>query len=107
MRESVKGQIGAGRVVNFISTDSTFIAEALSLFHSIWQGPINLIIACVLLYLQVEWCAFIGFAIIFFFASIQVMLMGSFARNRTANQVETDNRTKLLQEFLEGIRIIK
>ena len=35
------------------------------------------------------------------------MVMNSFVRNKIANQVETDNRTKLLQEFLEGIRIIK
>ena len=63
MRETVKGQIGAGRIVNFISTDSTFIAEALNLFQNVWPLPISLIIACVLLYLEVQWCAFVGFGI--------------------------------------------
>ena len=107
MRETVKGQIGAGRIVNFISTDSTLIAEALNLFQNVWPLPISLIIACVLLYLEVQWCAFVGLGLILLLASIQCMVMNSFVRNKIANQVETDNRTKLLQEFLEGIRIIK
>ncbi len=105
--ESVKGSIGAGRILNFLSTDTTFIAEVLSMFHNIWLAPLHLVISLILLYLQVEWCAFIGVGMILLFASLQVFVMGSFVYNKIANQVETDRRTKLLQEFLEGIRIIK
>eukprot|EP01022_Parablepharisma_sp_SALTPOND_P032721 TRINITY_DN860_c0_g1_i1.p1 TRINITY_DN860_c0_g1~~TRINITY_DN860_c0_g1_i1.p1 ORF type:complete len:1395 (-),score=158.52 TRINITY_DN860_c0_g1_i1:4121-8305(-) len=105
--ESSKGVIGAGRIINFFTTDSTFVAEMLNMVNNVWVAPMHLIISVVLIYMQVKWVAFICVGMIIIMAILQSLVMGAFIRNRFANQRETDKRTKLLQEFLEGIRIIK
>jgi len=105
--ESIKGSIGAGRILNFISTDTTFAAEVISMIHNLWSSPLHLCVSIYLLYREVSWVAFVGVGMILFFSCCSMFIMGAFVRNRIANQAETDRRTKLLQEFLEGIRIIK
>ena len=105
--ESTKGTIGAGRIINFFTTDATFIADVLNMVNNIWVAPLHLILSVTLLYFQVEWCALIGVGMILVMCFLQSLVMGAFIKNRFANQRETDKRTKLLQEFLEGIRIIK
>jgi len=105
--ESSKGIIGAGRIINFFTTDSTFTAEILHTINNIWVAPIHLIASMIMLYWHVNWCAFICVGMIIIMSIIQFLVMGAFIRNRFANQRETDKRTKLLQEYLEGIRIIK
>eukprot|EP00829_Urostomides_striatus_P002008 TRINITY_DN1216_c0_g4_i1.p1 TRINITY_DN1216_c0_g4~~TRINITY_DN1216_c0_g4_i1.p1 ORF type:complete len:459 (-),score=35.35 TRINITY_DN1216_c0_g4_i1:43-1419(-) len=105
--ESSKGVIGSGRIVNFFTTDATFIAEILNMLNNVWTDPLQIIITMVLLYLQVEWCAFIGLGMFILMGIFQSMIMGVFIQGIFAIQKETDSRTKLLQEFLEGIRIIK
>lgn len=105
--ESSKGVIGSGRIVNFITTDSTFIAEILNMLNNVWTAPLQIIITMVLLYLQVQWCAFIALGMFALMGLFQSLIMGMYIKNIFAIQKETDSRTKLLQEFLEGIRIIK
>lgn len=105
--ESTKGVIGTGRIVNFFTTDSTFVADMLNMINNVWVAPLHLIISVTLIYLQVEWAAFICVGMIVIMIFVQSLVMGAFIRNRFANQRETDKRTKLLQEFFEGIRIIK
>jgi ABC-type multidrug transport system fused ATPase/permease subunit len=105
--ESSKGVIGAGRIINFFTTDSTFVAEMLNVINNIWVAPLHLIISLVLLYLEVEWCSFICVAMIIIMAVCQALLMQLFVKLRFEKQRETDKRTKLLQEFFEGIRIVK
>ena len=107
LMESSKGVIGAGRIINFFTTDATFIAEVQNMINNVWVAPVHLIISITLLYMQVKWAAFIGVGMILIMGVAQSMVMGAFIRNRFANQRETDKRTKLLQEFLEGIRIVK
>ncbi len=107
MAESTKGLIGAGRIINFFTTDSMFIADFMNMINNLWVAPFHLVISMTLLYLQVKWCAFVGLVMILIMGVLQSLVMGAFIRNRFANQRETDKRTKLLQEFLEGIRVIK
>jgi ABC-type multidrug transport system fused ATPase/permease subunit len=105
--ESSKGIIGAGRIINFFTTDSTFTAETLQILNNLWIAPIHLIASVIMMYQHVEWCAFICVGMILIMCIVQSLVMNAFTRNKFANQRETDKRTKLLQEYLEGIRIIK
>lgn len=107
LKESSKGTIGSGRIYNFFITDATFVADVLNMINNLWVAPFNLIVAMILLYMQVEWCAFLGVGMIVVMAFVQAMVMGKFIQNRFQNQAMTDIRTKLLQEFLEGIRVVK
>lgn len=105
--ESSKGIIGAGRIINFFTTDSTFSAEMLNIVNNIWLAPVHLIVCIYFMYEEVEWCAFLCIGMILIMFILQGLIMNALVRNRFANQRATDKRTKLLQEFLEGIRIIK
>jgi len=105
--ESSKGVIGAGRIINFFTTDSTFVAEMLNVINNVWVAPVHLIVTLALMYLEIEWCAFICIAMIIIMAVCQTFVMQLFVRLRLEKQRETDKRTKLLQEFFEGIRIVK
>jgi ATP-binding cassette subfamily C (CFTR/MRP) protein 1 len=94
-------------VLNFFATDASFIADVLGMLNNIWVAPMNLIICIVLLYMQVDWCALIGVGMFTLLGLAQTLVMGMFIRNRFQSQAISDVRTKLLQEFLDGIRILK
>ena len=95
--ESSKGVIGSGRIINFFTTDSTFVAEMLNVINNIWVAPLHLIICVILLYLEVEWCSFICVGMVVVMGLLQSLVMNAIVRNRFASQRETDKRTKLLQ----------
>ncbi|KAF8434986.1 hypothetical protein L210DRAFT_3551531 [Boletus edulis BED1] len=80
-----------GRLVNNTSTDVSRIDFCLGYFHVSWTAPIQPTFCLVLLLINLGPSALAGFALL---VSIKSMAW-------------TDKRSKLLQEILSGIRVIK
>lgn len=70
-------------------------------------APLQIIICLILLVLNLGWSALPGFGIFFVVTPIQTLAMKQMFAIRKAAMVWTDKRSKLLQELLGGMRIIK
>ena len=96
-----------GKLVNYISADISRIGYACSSFHAGWTAPIQLIICLAILLVNLGPSALAGFAIFLIITPIQTMFMRTLLRSRRKAMVFTDKRSKLLQELLSSIKIIK
>ncbi|KAF9237604.1 ABC transporter [Melanogaster broomeanus] len=96
-----------GRLVNHISTDVSRIDFCLGYFHMSWAAPIQLTICLILLLINLGPSALAGFALLIIATPINATVMKRFFSVRLKSMEWTDKRSKLLQELLSGMRVIK
>lgn len=96
-----------GKLVNHISTDVSRIDSCAGYFHMAWAAPIQLTICLILLLINLGPSALAGFAIFFLATPLQTYGVKRMFSLRMKSMVWTDKRSKLLQELLSGIRVIK
>ncbi|CAG8704303.1 27994_t:CDS:2, partial [Dentiscutata erythropus] len=96
-----------GKITNLMSTDTTRIDFVCGYFHIIWAAPIQICIALGLLIVNIGPSALAGFALLVLVGPMQGKVMSLLARTRVKAAAVTDERVKLTQEILLGIRVIK
>ncbi|KAF8558202.1 ABC transporter [Imleria badia] len=100
-------QMTNGRLVNHISTDVSRIDFCLGYFHMSWTALIQLTICLILLLINLGPSALAGFALLIVATPINTMGMKRLFSIRIKSMAWTDKRSKLLQEMLSGMRVIK
>ncbi|CAG8496995.1 12244_t:CDS:2 [Dentiscutata heterogama] len=96
-----------GKITNLMSTDTTRIDFVCGYFHIMWAAPIQICIALGLLIVNIGPSALAGFALLVLVGPLQGKVMSLLARIRVKAAAVTDERVKLTQEILMGIRVIK
>ena len=96
-----------GELVNHISTDVSRIDFCMGYFHMSWAAPIQLIICLILLLINLGPSALAGFAFLLIGVPVQTYGVKRFFSLRVKSMAWTDKRSKLLQELLSGMRVIK
>jgi len=98
-----------GEIVNLMSSDSQRVVD-LALgggMHMVWTSPIIIICGVGLIYRQMGWASIIGFVCMLLFFPIS----GTFIKKQMICQKQaaavTDFRVGLINEFIQGIRVVK
>jgi ATP-binding cassette, subfamily C (CFTR/MRP), member 1 len=97
----------SGQIVTLISGDAERVWNSILYSNWIWAGPLMTIIAMILLIVEAGWGAVAAFASMLFFAAFQSWAGLKVGDARKFQVGYTDERTKLINEVLQGIRIIK
>ncbi|KAF8699270.1 Multidrug resistance-associated ABC transporter, partial [Rhizoctonia solani] len=96
-----------GQITTMISTDCSRLDTAAAFFHIIWTGPIELIIGIALLIHNLGYSALVGLGVLIVgFPVQQAVLIQRMVQARYATVQLTDKRVRLLQEILQGIRLL-
>ncbi|KAK4702568.1 hypothetical protein P7C70_g3660, partial [Phenoliferia sp. Uapishka_3] len=74
---------------------------------SVWVQPLQIIIGVILLLVYLGYSALVGVAILVFNTPIQAMFVRTMMRSRQAQLKKVDQRVRLIQEVLNGIRVVK
>jgi len=96
-----------GEVVNLMSNDTQRLMDLCPNFHLIWSAPFQIIVALVLLVLTIGSAAFVGFGIMILLIPLQGLIAARLGKLRKTLLDWTDTRIKLMNEVLQGIRVIK
>lgn len=96
-----------GELVNHISTDVSRIDFCLGYFHMSWTALIQLTICLVLLLVNLGPSALAGFALLIVATPVQTCAAKRLFSLRMKSMLWTDKRSKILQEVLSGMRVIK
>ncbi|KAG1734117.1 ABC transporter [Suillus lakei] len=96
-----------GKLVNHISTDVSRIDFCMGYFHMSWTALIQLTICLILLLINLGPSALAGFALLIVAMPIQTYSIKRLFSLRMKSMVWTDKRSKILQEVLSGMRVIK
>ncbi|KAJ3360663.1 hypothetical protein GGF31_002781, partial [Allomyces arbusculus] len=97
----------AGKVVNIVTTDTNRLDVVMPWFHMFWTCTLQIIVATVLMVHYIGLAALAGIALLVLFVPFQSRAMRLVARTRRASQQVTDERVKLVNELLQGIKVVK
>lgn len=96
-----------GKLLNHASTDCSRIDFAAQWGVLAFISPIAFLLCVGLLIGQIQESALVGVAVLLMFVPIQGITMKSMFGARRASMVWTDKRSKLINELLSSIRVVK
>ena len=83
------------------------VAMFIQGFNFLWTAPMNIAISLVLVYMQIGWVGFIGLAIPLMGGLCQKFIIGKLMDVRRQWLKQSDQKTKYINEYIDGIRILK
>ncbi|TPX65411.1 hypothetical protein SpCBS45565_g05227 [Spizellomyces sp. 'palustris'] len=96
-----------GEIVNLQSVDASRLSDLCSYLHIMWSGPFQIAMAIYFLYQTLGPSIFAGVAVMILMVPVNAYLA---TRSRTLNKAQMankDTRTKMMDELLNGIKVIK
>ncbi|KAI9142193.1 P-loop containing nucleoside triphosphate hydrolase protein [Paraphysoderma sedebokerense] len=99
-----RNEWNVGKVTNCMSTGKYMVAAQL---HLLWSAPFQCVLCMVFLIAQLGPSALAGLGLMILFGPIQARVMRVLSSYRKDVQIITDERVKLMNESLQGIKIIK
>jgi ABC-type multidrug transport system fused ATPase/permease subunit len=101
-------QASLGKIVTLMSVDTERVRTWLSYCHDCTiQMPISITISIVSLYFVLGWPALVGIALICVLGPVSTWLGKIVVKYQDAALEYTDNRVSIMNELLQGIRIVK
>ncbi|KAK9831669.1 hypothetical protein WJX74_005261 [Apatococcus lobatus] len=97
----------SGQVQTLASVDTDRVVGLCASLHDLWSLPVQIIIALVLLYAQVQWAFLAGLAVVIALIPLNRWLAGVIQRASLRMMTAKDERIRLIGEMLRGIRQIK
>ncbi|KAL8287275.1 hypothetical protein RQP46_003727 [Phenoliferia psychrophenolica] len=79
----------------------------VSLLQSLWVDPIQIVIGVILLIINLGYSALVGLAVLVLNGPIQATFVKTMMRCRQTQLKKVDQRVRLIQEVLNGIRVVK
>ncbi|KPI93323.1 Multidrug resistance-associated protein 4 [Papilio xuthus] len=108
MSQTSLGEVAAGKLVNLLSNDVARFDFAFMFLHYFWLVPIQLCVVLVLLYYTAGFAPYVGlFGVFILVLPVQAGLTKLTSIVRRATAQGTDRRIKLMNEFINGIQVIK
>eukprot|EP01104_Vermistella_antarctica_P005283 TRINITY_DN1574_c0_g1_i1.p1 TRINITY_DN1574_c0_g1~~TRINITY_DN1574_c0_g1_i1.p1 ORF type:complete len:1537 (+),score=433.37 TRINITY_DN1574_c0_g1_i1:133-4611(+) len=96
-----------GEIVNLMSTDAKRLQSFLIYAHNIWSSPVQIIISVTLLFMLLGWTVVAGVALMVLLVPINILNGRIQAGFEERLLKKKDERIKLMNESLQGMRVIK
>ncbi|KDQ12182.1 hypothetical protein BOTBODRAFT_34790 [Botryobasidium botryosum FD-172 SS1] len=108
LRLSAKSRIkhSMGQITTIISTDASRLDLAASQFHLVWIGPVQILLSVALLIRNMGYSALVAVAVLLLAVPFQALVVRRMVAGRKAAVDITDKRVRLVQEILQGIRLL-
>jgi len=96
-----------GEIVNLMSTDTHRLMELTTYLNILWSGPVQIIVCTILLWNQLQVAAIAGISIMVAIMPLNAFLMKKVKSYSMTNMELKDERVKLINEVLNGIKVFK
>eukprot|EP00286_Rhodomonas_abbreviata_P022543 CAMPEP_0181302728 /NCGR_PEP_ID=MMETSP1101-20121128/8158_1 /TAXON_ID=46948 /ORGANISM="Rhodomonas abbreviata, Strain Caron Lab Isolate" /LENGTH=1569 /DNA_ID=CAMNT_0023408211 /DNA_START=111 /DNA_END=4820 /DNA_ORIENTATION=- len=106
---SAKGRQGynIGELISLMSVDANRLGHSMHGLHMLWSAPLMMIVSTALVYSLVGWSVFAGLSVMVILSPINWWVAKRQSQlNKEVMKVK-DERSNLMDEVLQGIRIIK
>ncbi|KAF9137953.1 hypothetical protein BGX30_009752 [Mortierella sp. GBA39] len=97
----------AGEISNHMSVDAERWLHAVTSLPMLVSIPYEIALALWLLYNQIGWSIFIGLVLIIALMSTQGFIVKAYMQAKIKKMEAADNRMRLMNEILAGIKIVK
>lgn len=99
--------VSSGKIVNLMSVDAQRLLDCMPYIHILWSGPYQIILALVLLWYQLGPSMLTGVGIMCASVPASALLARALKRAQERLMLLRDERIKVTNEALSGIKIIK
>ncbi|KAK8793382.1 hypothetical protein WA158_004741 [Blastocystis sp. Blastoise] len=107
LSSTAKGKTSTGQLVNIMSADTNMLQMFSTFFLMFVSAPIYIIVTLCIIGNMIGWITLIALAILIFMVIIQITISTCARKFKIKALHFADERIKLLNEILMGIRIIK
>ena len=97
----------AGEMVNLMSVDAQKVHDLFVFLPLIWSGPFQIIVSFISLFLLMGWPVIAGFLLLLLLIPLNIFITKLEKKYHSKQMKIKDDRSKLMNEILAGIRIIK
>ncbi|KAI8099375.1 uncharacterized protein BX664DRAFT_321113 [Halteromyces radiatus] len=96
-----------GKITNLMSLDADRVGDLPAYIFNFYNAPVELVIAITYLYHLLGVAAFVGLGVMILFFPVTLFLLKRIGDNYEALTHAKDRRNELVNELLQGIRMIK
>ncbi|XP_068575379.1 ATP-binding cassette sub-family C member 4 [Cebidichthys violaceus] len=107
LSSSAMGKTTTGQIVNLLSNDVNKFDDVTIFLHYLWVGPLQAAAVVGLLWLEIGPSCLAGMGVLMFLMPVQTMFGKLFSKFRSETAVLTDDRIRIMNEVVSGMRIIK
>ncbi|KAG2214416.1 hypothetical protein INT47_000972 [Mucor saturninus] len=100
-------QSTVGEIVNRMSVDAQRLMDLCTYFHIGWSGPFQIIIALFLLWKTMGPSIWAGVSVLVLAIPLNMLIAKTMRQYQKTQMTNKDSRVKLMNEILNGIRVIK
>ncbi|KAI9002587.1 hypothetical protein DFJ74DRAFT_696267 [Hyaloraphidium curvatum] len=107
LSQAARAEHSAGKTVNLMSTDASRVDMTIPMLHMLWSAPITIVACMALLIINLGASALVGLALLVLLFPVQGFVMKYLMGIRMKANKITDQRVKITQEAIQGIRVVK
>ncbi|KAG0203496.1 hypothetical protein BGX28_004249 [Mortierella sp. GBA30] len=107
LSSAAKQKSTAGEINNHMSVDAERWPDAITFLPMFISTPYEMAIAIWMLYQQISWSVFAGLATIIILTPVQGLIAKFFMKAKSQKLEAMDERIRLMNEILSGIKIVK
>uniref|UniRef100_A0A8D2DHH8 Multidrug resistance-associated protein 1 n=1 Tax=Sciurus vulgaris TaxID=55149 RepID=A0A8D2DHH8_SCIVU len=96
-----------GEIVNLMSVDAQRFMDLATYINMIWSAPLQVVLALYLLWLNLGPSIFAGVAVMILMVPFNAVMAMKTKTYQVAHMKSKDNRIKLMNEILNGIKVLK
>ncbi|XP_054955343.2 multidrug resistance-associated protein 1 isoform X7 [Pan paniscus] len=96
-----------GEIVNLMSVDAQRFMDLATYINMIWSAPLQVILALYLLWLNLGPSVLAGVAVMVLMVPVNAVMAMKTKTYQVAHMKSKDNRIKLMNEILSGIKVLK
>nr|XP_027202814.1 canalicular multispecific organic anion transporter 2-like [Dermatophagoides pteronyssinus] len=104
---TAKQKFSTGEIVNLISVDTLRIVDLINNINTLWWAPLQICIGLYLVWLQLSYASLAGFSYMLLIVPVNIMLTNLIRSYQLRLMTRKDSRSKLMNEILNGIKVIK
>nr|XP_022316598.1 multidrug resistance-associated protein 1-like [Crassostrea virginica] len=107
LSNAAKRESTTGEIVNLMSVDAQRFMDLMTYVHTVWSGPLQIIVALYFLYMELGPSIFAGFGLMVILIPFNAWIAQK-TRDLQVKQMNLkDARIKLMNEVLNGIKVLK
>ncbi|XP_035694460.1 multidrug resistance-associated protein 1-like [Branchiostoma floridae] len=107
LTNEARTSLTAGNMVNLMTSDVTKIQMLCQSLHSVWAAPLQIIVAMYFLWQTLGPSTLAGLGVMIILIPINGVIAGGTRKQVTKLMKKKDSRLKLLNEVLNGIKVLK
>ncbi|XP_076453870.1 ATP-binding cassette sub-family C member 4-like isoform X2 [Babylonia areolata] len=107
LNNSGMSQTTTGHIVNLMSNDVSRFDKGAMFLHFLVIGPLQAIVVLVILWIKLGPSVVGGFVVVLLLIPVQGIMGKMFSKLRHKTALHTDERVKVMNEIISGMRVIK